>query len=1058
MAFSWSLHTANISVTSWNKVVWADTLGLFVAVGQVSGGNIEDRGRIYTSPDGLTWTERVPTKRYPWQSIAWSGSKLVVVSNITLDHLGGTTPDQTAYSTNGTSWTLVNSAERSAWADITWASGLSKFVAVSSTGTNRTMYSADGTSWTGVSAATAKSWGGIAYNGTILVATAGDSSTTSVMTSTNATSWSSQITSITTTFKDRGISYGTELGLFAAVSGSGHLLRSSDTTTWTDWSGVPSGWTSALGFQTAYISGSSKQFIVTSNSSTVDGLLGSTDGITFTFSEMTDGSAGDYFVPWQTAAYSSTLNKLVVLGPATASGHDVATALVPGISPTSGGVTASTPVTMTGNLVNGGFVAGTVVYFGDPTQVTFLFGTVDTATDIVQAGGVASFLEQQSSVVVGSTSSLTFTTPDRNNHSGFTTPKGTLDILAYNPALVGVPNIVFYQAAGWTYIAPTLTSISPVTGPSTGGTVITLTGTNFIQPRDGVGPSGFVVFRDTTSGNYSYATGLTYINSTTMTCVAPAHPANGAATFDVFLQPAINGIFTGGSNYTNVFYPVTSSYTFTYTPIWWKLDLGALADSLDYRSFLVDKNGRRIINPIMEGNPDDGPEGNPDGFDLTQLPFDDIPYSLLPFDLPDVDLYIYQSDPPPCPLQFLVAIGAIPQDFYDEFVDPDDACLLKLYTPIDVIIEWPPDDSKDWIPGPPPSFDTGWWLSINDNFGGAAYIVENSRPKDPRSFREISTFANNTTGMMGGFPGQACVLKNKMFYAPGAYASGTSPTIRVFDGRFDRELVTIPNTSAGAVPKAVLSMLTADGIVYFSTFDSGTSTSNWSGRVFSVSLETGVATQIGDTFPTGHLPYALAWHMGRLWVGTHRQSASDAGKVYYLKPALVPVWTADYDLATSSVGSVTSLLSYKGLLYVGTTATSGTFAKVLVRSSLGAYTTSDTGTGGTAQTNNAYLALAEFSGKLYASFWNPDTVKVSIIRSFDNTTWSTAYTGTGTTLVPFVGFPIDQTTLLAIGGGVGYLGALVGTSDGTTWTNLTAFLTQGSPEATGLPSFGVVVR
>lgn len=353
----------------------------------------------------------------------------------------------------------------------------------------------------------------------------------------------------------------------------------------------------------------------------------------------------------------------------------------------------------------------------------------------------------------------------------------------------------------------------------------------------------------------------------------------------------------------------------------------------------------------------------------------------------------------------------------------------------------------------------GWWESVDEQFAGASLVLTNSRPKDPRSFHEIASFATTNTSWMGGFPGPCCTLNNRMIYAAGGYTAGTDlPSIRIFDGRFDREVTRLPNTAAGAVPKAIMTMLAANDTIYLSTLDGGADSTDWAGRVFSLDIESGTLTPIGATFTAGHVPYALAWHMGRLWCGTHRQASTASGKIYYFRPDIDTSWTDDYTLSSSSMANCASLLSYKGLLYVGTTAAAATFCTVLVRSELGAYTTSKTASGGTAVANNGILALAEFSGNLYASFFNNDTPAVSKIYKFDNSSWSTAYTGSSTTIIPYVGFPIDDSILLAIGGGIGYSAGLLSTANGTSWTDETVFLSQGSPASTGLPCFGVVVR
>lgn len=323
----------------------------------------------------------------------------------------------------------------------------------------------------------------------------------------------------------------------------------------------------------------------------------------------------------------------------------------------------------------------------------------------------------------------------------------------------------------------------------------------------------------------------------------------------------------------------------------------------------------------------------------------------------------------------------------------------------------------------------------------------------------MGTFATGSAAHLGGFPGPSCIWENHLVYAEGGYVVGTDqPVIRIFDGRFDREVLRLPKNADGSVPKCVVTMLTANGTVYLTTYDSGTTSADWAGHIYALTIESAQLTPIGAQFTTGQLPYALAWHLGRLWCGTNRQSSAASGKVSFFRPGVDTAWTDDHTLSTDSQAGVASMLSYKGKLYVGCTAAAATFAKVLVRSELGVYTTSDTGTGGAAAANNGYIALAEFEDNLYASFFNPDTPNISKIRKFNNSSWSTAYTGAGTTLRPYVGFPQDSGFLLAIGGGAGYSASLVSTEDGTTWSDRTAFIGQGDTPSTGLPVFGTVLR
>ncbi len=401
-------------------------------------------------------------------------------------------------------------------------------------------------------------------------------------------------------------------------------------------------------------------------------------------------------------------------------------------------------------------------------------------------------------------------------------------------------------------------------------------------------------------------------------------------------------------------------------------------------------------------------------------------------DLPGLTVYQFTSTPPP------------------DFTLPNPVFFNGVFYATGTVFEW---QQSSAVPT-----DKGWWLSVDEDFAGEALVLSDSRPKNPRSFAEITAFANGSTGMMGGFPGPSCMFNNHMVYAAGGYTLGTdAPSIRITDGQFDREVCQLPKTAAGATPRAVMTMLTANGTIYLSTLDSGSSSSDWSGRVFRLDIESGQLAPIGAALTTGHVPYALAWHEGRLWCGTNRQSSAASGKIFFFRPDIDTVWTDDYTLSSSSVAGCTSLLSYKGILYVGTSNAAAAFAKVLRRSELGVYTTSQTGSGGTAAANNAFLALAEFSGKLYATFFNADTPLVSKIYKFDNTSWSTSYTGATSTLVPFIALPVDRTTLVAIGGGLSYNGTVLTTADGTTWSDKTAFLSQNSPASTALPVWGILM-
>jgi len=168
------------------------------------------------------------------------------------------------------------------------------------------------------------------------------------------------------------------------------------------------------------------------------------------------------------------------------------TAVTPSSGPTNGG----TAVTITGT----GFLAGATVKLGgtSATNVAVVNGTSITAVTPAHAAGTVS-------VVVTNTD----------------TKSGTLT------------NGFTYTAAN---PAPTVTAITPNSGPTNGGTGVTITGTGFL--------SGATVKLGGTS-----ATSVTVVNSTSITAVTPAHAA-GAVSVAVANTDTQSGALTNGFTYT----------------------------------------------------------------------------------------------------------------------------------------------------------------------------------------------------------------------------------------------------------------------------------------------------------------------------------------------------------------------------------------------------------------------------------------------------------------------------------------------------------------------------
>ena len=183
-----------------------------------------------------------------------------------------------------------------------------------------------------------------------------------------------------------------------------------------------------------------------------------------------------------------------------------------------------------------------------------------------------------------------------------------------------------------------------------------------------------------------------------------------------------------------------------------------------------------------------------------------------------------------------------------------------------------------WVTSTEPA-KTGWIQNIEGS--PIPTLIVGGVVPNPRSFAEISAFAAGSAGMLGGSPGSYATVGGKLYYSPGGYSVNTDyPTIHKWDGTTDSLVATLTTPGAGVVPKAVVSMLYANNLIYLTTFDSGTTAADYAGRVMSLDPVAGTLTLIGAQFTGGELPYALAWHNNLLWCGTNKGNGTQ-GNIYY---------------------------------------------------------------------------------------------------------------------------------------------------------------------------------
>ena len=203
------------------------------------------------------------------------------------------------------------------------------------------------------------------------------------------------------------------------------------------------------------------------------------------------GSAGSY------SATAPLASGNWVMQMATFSGASAPAPTITGIAPSNGATGGGTEVM---RLREPNFVSGATVTFG---------GIAATNVSVVKAGVISAL------------------TP---------AGRGTVSVVVTNP-----DNLSATLTSAYTYgagnPAPTVTSISPTSGTTAGGTATTITGT------------GFLAGATVTFGGTS-ATAVTGVNSTSITATTPAHGAGGVSVV-VTNTDAQSGTKTNGYTYTS---------------------------------------------------------------------------------------------------------------------------------------------------------------------------------------------------------------------------------------------------------------------------------------------------------------------------------------------------------------------------------------------------------------------------------------------------------------------------------------------------------------------------
>ncbi len=207
---------------------------------------------------------------------------------------------------------------------------------------------------------------------------------------------------------------------------------------------------------------------------------------------------------------------------------------------TSGGF----PQTMSGSITVDVSGNGMTVNFSgtqQPGSLAFILTSVKDES----ASSITSVTETSSS---GIQSGINMTLAPSFSNTGNGSITGGLVPFGFQPG-VNISQTISFVLADAVISTPTVSGVSPTSGPAAGGTSVTISGTNF------TGTTG-VTFGGTA------ATGVTVVNSTTITATAPAHAA-GAVNVAVTNSA---GTSTANSFYTYIAAPTVTGVSPTTGP------------------------------------------------------------------------------------------------------------------------------------------------------------------------------------------------------------------------------------------------------------------------------------------------------------------------------------------------------------------------------------------------------------------------------------------------------------------------------------------------------------
>jgi hypothetical protein len=205
---TWTQRALSFS-SLWIDVTYGN--GMFVAITKSS------TNRVSTSLDGITWTTRTLPMTAEWSSIAYGNGTFVVTSS--------SANKAVVYSANGIDWSASAETVARAWRV---AYGAGKFVAVAANA-SAFMYSPDGLAWYAGTLPSASFWYDIAYGGGLFVAIAYNSN--KIATSPDGITWTARTVPVSDYWYR--IVYGNGMFVVTGIGPTDTALVSTNGINWT---------------------------------------------------------------------------------------------------------------------------------------------------------------------------------------------------------------------------------------------------------------------------------------------------------------------------------------------------------------------------------------------------------------------------------------------------------------------------------------------------------------------------------------------------------------------------------------------------------------------------------------------------------------------------------------------------------------------------------------------------------------------------------------------------------------------------------------------------------